>query len=185
MFSLWLSESADLTITRQHHIRLLSIMFCLLFIFSVVNSCPASPTSAGGQLRMPVNSLVAANASDQRSDSNNIIHSSKPFSSVNDVPLNAVEETKPPETFSHIKPPYSYVQLIVQAISSSPDKQLTLSDIYAYISRHYPFYRASNKGWQVWNIVCYISVVWINFEYRVTYKNYKLLFNTVILIYVW
>jgi forkhead box protein K len=27
------------------------------------------------------------------------------------------------------KPPYSYAQLIVQAISSAPDKQLTLSGI--------------------------------------------------------
>ena len=134
-------------------------MFHLLSIFSVANSCPASPTSASCQLRMPVNSVVAACIPDQRSDGNDIIHSSKPLSSVNNDPLNAVEETTPPETGSHIKPPYSYVQLIVQAISSSPDRQLTLSDIYAYICKHYPFYRASNKGWQVWNIVCYNSVV--------------------------
>uniref|UniRef100_UPI00358E73CD forkhead box protein K2-like n=1 Tax=Myxine glutinosa TaxID=7769 RepID=UPI00358E73CD len=46
------------------------------------------------------------------------------------------------------KPPFSYAQLIVQAITSAPSKQLTLSGIYNYISKHYPYYRASDKGWQ-------------------------------------
>jgi forkhead box protein K len=47
------------------------------------------------------------------------------------------------------KPPYSYAQLIVQSISASPDKQLTLSGIYSYISKNYPYYRTgANKGWQ-------------------------------------
>jgi len=48
-----------------------------------------------------------------------------------------------------MKPPYSYAQLIVQAITSTPDKQMTLSGIYAYISRNYSYYRANEKGWQV------------------------------------
>ena len=47
------------------------------------------------------------------------------------------------------KPPFSYAQLIVQAITSAPDKQLTLSGIYAYITKNYPFYRTADKGWQV------------------------------------
>lgn len=47
------------------------------------------------------------------------------------------------------KPPFSYAQLIVQAISSAPDKQLTLSGIYSYITKHYPYYRTADKGWQV------------------------------------
>ncbi|ROL49455.1 Forkhead box protein K1 [Anabarilius grahami] len=46
------------------------------------------------------------------------------------------------------KPPYSYAQLIVQAISSAPDRQLTLSGIYAHITKHYPYYRTADKGWQ-------------------------------------
>lgn len=46
------------------------------------------------------------------------------------------------------KPPYSYAQLIVQAIASAQDKQLTLSGIYSYITKHYPYYRTADKGWQ-------------------------------------
>ncbi|XP_066434095.1 forkhead box protein K1-like [Eleutherodactylus coqui] len=46
------------------------------------------------------------------------------------------------------KPPYSYAQLIVQAISCAKDRQLTLSGIYAHITKHYPYYRSADKGWQ-------------------------------------
>ncbi len=46
------------------------------------------------------------------------------------------------------KPPYSYAQLIAQAISSSPDQQLTLSQIYSYISSKFGYYRLDDKGWQ-------------------------------------
>ncbi|XP_078692259.1 forkhead box protein K1-like isoform X15 [Branchiostoma floridae x Branchiostoma belcheri] len=46
------------------------------------------------------------------------------------------------------KPPYSYAQLIVQAITSANDKQLTLSGIYAHITKNYPYYRTADKGWQ-------------------------------------
>jgi forkhead box protein K len=47
------------------------------------------------------------------------------------------------------KPPFSYAQLIVQAILSAADKQMTLSQIYSFISAQYPYYEANNRGWQV------------------------------------
>lgn len=47
------------------------------------------------------------------------------------------------------KPPYSYAQLIVQAITLAADKQLTLNGIYNHITKNYPYYRTADKGWQV------------------------------------
>lgn len=47
------------------------------------------------------------------------------------------------------KPPYSYAQLIVQAITLAQDKQLTLNGIYNHITKNYPYYRTADKGWQV------------------------------------
>lgn len=58
----------------------------------------------------------------------------------------AAPQYSPPKDDS--KPPYSYAQLIVQAIASAPDKQLTLSGIYSYITKNYPYYRTADKGWQ-------------------------------------
>ena len=46
------------------------------------------------------------------------------------------------------KPPYSYSQLILQAISQSPENQITLSNIYTYINQNYPCYKLSDRGWQ-------------------------------------
>ncbi|CAH8436061.1 unnamed protein product [Dicrocoelium dendriticum] len=46
------------------------------------------------------------------------------------------------------KPPYSYAQLIVQAIATQPERQLTLSGIYDFISKNYPYYHPQDKGWQ-------------------------------------
>ncbi|KAJ8251751.1 hypothetical protein GJAV_G00225040 [Gymnothorax javanicus] len=45
-------------------------------------------------------------------------------------------------------PPYSYAQLIVQAITMATDKQLTLNGIYMHITKNYPYYRTADKGWQ-------------------------------------
>ena len=36
----------------------------------------------------------------------------------------------------------------MQAIAASTDKQMTLSGIYAFITKTYPWYRTSDKGWQ-------------------------------------
>ncbi|KAJ8253830.1 hypothetical protein COCON_G00204420 [Conger conger] len=102
---------------------------------SVPNSCPASPRGAGSSGYRFGNSITsdlqlaaefAAKAvSEQRADT-----------SGDDSPKD------------ESKPPYSYAQLIVQAISSALDRQLTLSGIYAHITKNYPYYRTADKGWQ-------------------------------------
>ncbi|XP_007525122.2 forkhead box protein K1 [Erinaceus europaeus] len=102
---------------------------------SVPNSCPASPRGAGSSGYRFVQNVTsdlqlaaefaAKAASEQQADT-----------SGGDSPKDEA------------KPPYSYAQLIVQAISSAQDRQLTLSGIYAHITRHYPYYRTADKGWQ-------------------------------------
>jgi hypothetical protein len=51
----------------------------------------------------------------------------------------------------HIKPSYTYSQLISQAILESPDEQRTLNEIYTYCKKNYAFFRRPEheKGWQV------------------------------------
>jgi len=47
------------------------------------------------------------------------------------------------------KPPYSYAQLIVQALLAATEHKQTLSGIYEFISQNYPFYKIGDKGWKV------------------------------------
>jgi len=46
------------------------------------------------------------------------------------------------------KPPYSYAELIAQAIISVPTYKLPLNKIYEWISTNYPFYKLSETAWQ-------------------------------------
>jgi len=47
------------------------------------------------------------------------------------------------------KPAYSYANLITFAINSSPEKRMTLSEIYQWICDKYPYYRDAGNGWKV------------------------------------
>lgn len=46
------------------------------------------------------------------------------------------------------KPPYSYIALIVMAIQHSPNKRLTLSEIYQFLQARFSFFRGSYQGWK-------------------------------------
>lgn len=54
------------------------------------------------------------------------------------------------------RPPHSYASLIAQAILTSPERRLTLRDIYDWIQSRYPnLYEANETGWQVNNYAVY------------------------------
>ncbi|CAG2217751.1 FOXK [Mytilus edulis] len=122
---------------------------------SAANSCPTSPR--GGTSYRPnfiseaqiaaLNAAVTSNSSaNSLTNNNSIKHEEKDNTPMlqNSETSNGAGEVPKDDS----KPPYSYAQLIVQAISSAPDKQLTLSGIYAYITKNYPYYRTADKGWQ-------------------------------------
>ncbi|KAI1291880.1 Forkhead box protein K2 [Halotydeus destructor] len=142
---------------------------------SAANSCPTSPRMGSRyrshDLQMMVAYAAAAVASDEQrsasgdgpSKNNNQLMSganvsqgdlSQDFypshvaSSVTTTGINLGSDNGGNADNDDAKPPYSYAQLIVQAISSAVDKQLTLSGIYSYITKNYPYYRTAEKGWQ-------------------------------------
>lgn len=51
-------------------------------------------------------------------------------------------------SYTHAKPPYSYISLITMAIQNNPQKMLTLSEIYQFIMDLFPFYRQNQQRWQ-------------------------------------
>ncbi|XP_053664025.1 forkhead box protein K1-like [Anopheles marshallii] len=58
-----------------------------------------------------------------------------------------VSETPP--SSDDRKPPFSYAQLIAEAIAASRKQQLTLSEIYTYLMEKYPYFRKNTSGgWQ-------------------------------------
>ncbi|XP_067130795.1 forkhead box protein K1-like isoform X1 [Centruroides vittatus] len=107
---------------------------------SAANSCPASPRG-GSHRRNIVSDLQMAAA--YAAAAANIEDKQEQKAPITEIGHNNNENPKDDQ-----KPPFSYAQLIVQAISSAPERQLTLSGIYSYITKNYPYYRTADKGWQ-------------------------------------
>lgn len=54
----------------------------------------------------------------------------------------------PSLTNSKGKPPHSYATLIAMAIGASPERKLSLNDIYTWISDTFPYYSRAGRGWK-------------------------------------
>jgi hypothetical protein len=58
-------------------------------------------------------------------------------------------EIELPTSTVHLKPPYSYVTLIRQAIMSANLQRMTLNEIYQWIVDSYPYFRTAPPKWKV------------------------------------
>ncbi|CAG9105747.1 Silk gland factor 1 [Plutella xylostella] len=67
-------------------------------------------------------------------------------------PTSALQRARTDKTYrrsyTHAKPPYSYISLITMAIQNNPSRMLTLSEIYQFIMDLFPFYRQNQQRWQ-------------------------------------
>ena len=58
--------------------------------------------------------------------------------------------------------------MITCAITNSPNKQLTLNEIYNWISDHYPYFKSANNGWKVCsNEINYVGILIKNFLFTI------------------
>ncbi|XP_014914319.1 forkhead box L3 [Poecilia latipinna] len=74
-------------------------------------------------------------------------HSDYPFNCFNydgdGYPSSGTDEDK-----KICRPAYSYIALIAMAIQQNPDQRVTLSGIYDFIMRRFPYYRSNQRAWQ-------------------------------------
>ena len=87
--------------------------------------------------------LYEPNVKIEKDDSADTVNTNEPYE---DFVTNLRRKFKD----SHIKPPYSYGELITMAIQNSSNGKLNTTQIYEYIEDNFPYYRnhKSKKSWQ-------------------------------------
>lgn len=77
-------------------------------------------------------------------------HKSPGFSSSGTMLLNSADVDLSQDDNRHIKPQFSYAQMITQAIMNTSEGKLNLNGIYNFITTNYAYYRHQPAaGWQV------------------------------------
>ncbi|XP_017551123.1 hepatocyte nuclear factor 3-beta [Pygocentrus nattereri] len=119
---------------------------------SYVNSGVSHPVSGGSPGSMGAN--LNPSMSPMSGGSPTSMNALASYSSMNMVSpvYGQANRSRDPKTYrrsyTHAKPPYSYISLITMAIQQSTSKMLTLSEIYQWIMDLFPFYRQNQQRWQ-------------------------------------
>lgn len=50
--------------------------------------------------------------------------------------------------FKPARPPFTYAELVAQAIAAAPNFEISLHEIYTWVTDHYPYFPNDGKGWQ-------------------------------------
>jgi hypothetical protein len=109
---------------------------------------PIYPAPAPSQFNLDLENFY------QKPSGKRVLMEAAPIKELRPAKKQKTDESLPPhDSFSPIvddgaKPNHSYATLIAMAIVRSPQRRLTLSQIYKWISDTYSYYRGDNTGWQ-------------------------------------
>lgn len=110
-----------------------------------------SPLSNMGSCNMGIGSMAATMSSYAGVGGLNTARDLGDGGSPNSAVLQRARVEKPStyrRSYTHAKPPYSYISLITMAIQHNSTRMLTLSEIYQFIMDLFPFYRQNQQRWQ-------------------------------------
>lgn len=112
-----------------------------------MNGMGAGMTAMSAALSPSMSPMTAQPASMNALGSYNTMNAMSPIYGQSNI-----NRSRDPKTYrrsyTHAKPPYSYISLITMAIQQSPSKMLTLAEIYQWIMDLFPFYRQNQQRWQ-------------------------------------
>ncbi|KAL2139627.1 hypothetical protein VTI28DRAFT_4903 [Corynascus sepedonium] len=109
---------------------------------------PIYPAPAPSQFNLDLENIY------QKPSGKRVLMEAAPIKELRPAKKQKTDDSLPPhDSFPPIiddgtKPNHSYATLIAMAIVRSPQRKLTLSQIYKWISDTYSYYRGDNTGWQ-------------------------------------
>lgn len=107
----------------------------------LMSSMPSTPTSSPPESRDPTNSLPSSNsmAGPIR----------RRVSDKCNLPISAeIQRNRDFYKSTDVRPPFTYASLIRQAIIESPNRQLTLNEIYQWFTTTFAYFRRNEATWK-------------------------------------